>query len=299
MENQFRNIFAVIVTYSPSLKVRCNIQAILEQGVFVVIVENSTELNIDFLQYVSGLPSVMVIQNSRNIGVSAALNLGIRYSRSCNAEWVFTFDQDSCVSPGFLKTMVLEYERAEKKFGKLALVAPSYCEQADVDQVEPELFSDENLALRNWVITSGNLLRPSLFDTSGYFDEDFFIDCIDVDFGLRVRKLGYSIVQTKNTYLLHNLGEKTRHSFYGKKPVVSNHSYQRRYTIMRNKIYVYKRYMIFDVKWFLKDFRDLVVEFIKMCLFEKNRIQKIRSVLLGIRDAFLSRKGPYQYDKQL
>jgi rhamnosyltransferase len=292
-----RKVYAVVIGYQPTKKIIKNVELLLLEGVNVIFVDNGS--NTESLVYIRKIeenPQVFVLYNEKNLGIATALNQGVEYARTLGGTWVFTFDQDSQIVPGFALSMLNAFVRSEVTFGQVAVLAPQYQDQISHRLMGFGPFDANGLGIRRSIITSGNLFRNSVFDRIGKFDDDYFIDYVDIDITLRARKLGFSVIQTEDALLYHNLGDETRVKFLWKNPVVSNHNFRRRYTITRNRIYTYQRYMIFDMYWFFDEMRLVATEFIKMCMYEKNRRKKLRSVFLGIRDAFFRVTGPYQYD---
>ena len=290
------NIFAVVVTYFPSSEVKENISAILEQGVSVIVVDNgSNDISKLEIEKISKLRSVTVIRNEVNLGIAKAFNQGIRVAAAAGSEWVFTFDQDSRVVSGFVSMMIESYQSAEKEFGPVALLAPEYYDPV-MNQVMG-VQSDRNfdLELRQIAISSGNLLRVSIFETVGLFAETFFIDYVDVEFCLRVRKqYGYKIIQTRKTRLYHLLGNPEKIIFFGRTIIFYAHDHKRIYTMTRNRIILYKRYAFFDLNWFAFDLKALFSELIKVILFKKNLRKYFNSYFFGFFHAILNYSGPYK-----
>ena len=66
-----------------------------------------------------------MIRNHQNLGIAAALNLGVKHAIGVGFDWVCTFDQDSRVSEGFIFKMLETYQQAPHP-EKVALLAPSY-----------------------------------------------------------------------------------------------------------------------------------------------------------------------------
>ena len=56
------------------------------------------------------------------------------------------------------------------------------------------------------IITSGMLVRRSAFADVPGFREDFFVDCVDSDFCLRVRRSGRRVVRDAALVLPHSIG---------------------------------------------------------------------------------------------
>src|SRR6185437_11631446 len=69
---------------------------------------------------------IRVIWNGKNLGIAAALNIGVRHAAAGDYPWVLTFDQDSTVTPEFVQKMLGAYEAAEGR-EHIALVSPVHC----------------------------------------------------------------------------------------------------------------------------------------------------------------------------
>ena len=58
--------------------------------------------------------------------------------------------------------------------------------------------------------------KKDIFDKIGGFDEKLFIDGVDFDFCIRMRKAGYGILRSNNVYLLQEVGKGRSKSLFGK-----------------------------------------------------------------------------------
>jgi rhamnosyltransferase len=292
---------AIVVTFHPNEVVFGNVMALVVQGLKVVVVDNGSKENISsvmVLQALKKIQGVILLQNTVNLGIATALNQGIRYANENEFEMVFTFDQDSQVTEHFVKTMLTDFQQAESTYGPVAFLAPSYIDQASQRHMNTQVRVDANgLGRQSVVMASGNLTRVTVLKKIGHFREDFFIDYVDMEINLRAKVEGFSIVQTVNAFLLHNLGKETRHNIFLKTVTCSNHDYKRRYTITRNRFLLYFRYFRFDRQWVISDARSFVEETIKIVLFEEDKLKKLKSIVFGIKDAFFGKLGAFSYDK--
>lgn len=294
--NLMNDTIAIVVTYFPSYEVKENIAAILEQGIAVIVIDNgSNGISKLEIEEISKLRLVTVICNEFNLGIAKAFNQGIQCAAAAGAEWVFTFDQDSRVVSGFVSTMLESYQRAEEKFGPIALLAPEYFDPILNQVMGVQSGLDSDLELQLSVISSGNLLRISIFETVGLFSEAFFIDYVDVEFCLRVRKkYNFKIVQTRRTRLNHLLGNPEKINLFGYDIIFYAHNYKRIYTMTRNRVILYKKYAFLDLNWFIFDAKALFSELIKVVLFKKNLPNYFDSYFFGFIHGILNYSGPYK-----
>jgi len=141
------------------------------------------------------------------------------------------------------------------------------------------------------VITSGNLIKLSIFDSVGYFCEELFIDYVDIEYCLRCVTQGYKILEAKDAFLIHEIGFPTRHKLLWKRPATSNHSALRRYYMARNAVYVYRKYLFKKPAWVIANARALAKTFAVIFFFEDGRTEKLRAFVLGILDGLFNRMG--------
>ena len=74
-----------------------------------------------------------------------------------------------------------------------------------------------------------------------------------------------------------------------------NHNYIRKYYMIRNGLYVWKKYHFLNNKKFFKDYLkanwNMIVEII---LIEKDKFRKLKYCYLGIRDFFNDKMGKFE-----
>src|SRR6185437_6681202 len=105
---------AIIVTFHPSPALVGNVELLKPQVSEIVIVDNgSGESSATMLRELEKQSGIRVIWNGKNLGIAAALNIGVRHAAAGDYPWVLTFDQDSTVTPEFVQKMLGAYEAAE------------------------------------------------------------------------------------------------------------------------------------------------------------------------------------------
>jgi len=291
------NIGAVIVSYHPATELIENVAALLEQVDEVVIVDNgSGEYAKELLERLRSYPKVSVIYNRENLGIATALNIGVRHAKAAGHQWVATFDQDSQVTPGMIKTMLQGYDTYPEK-EKVASLSPRYQNRltGQVSSGKPKFASDDALGYAEMlvVMTSGNLIKLSVFDAVGYFNEALFIDYVDSEFCLRCVSQGFKILEVKDAILLHRIGEPVQHRLLGKPRSTTNHSIVRRYYIARNGIYVYKKFAFTQPAWVAHDAYQLLKTTILLVLFETDRMQKLAAIIKGVIHGVSGKMGKF------
>jgi rhamnosyltransferase len=285
-------IIAVVVTYHPAAQTVANLRALTDQVPAIVVDNTPTAAATLAMREIEALPRVTVLKPGQNLGIAAALNIGIRTAMERGATWVATFDQDSTVTTNFFSQLLttLKETSSPEKIGLIAprLVFPSKSPQSH----EPHL----NLAATTTVrvaMTSGSLLRDAAIRELGPYDEGLFIDYVDYDYCLRMQYHGYQIIQANHAVLNHRLGATQNHRLFGISLALTSHNAWRRYYITRNRILLYRRHGLHFPGWCLQDFAWAGIELVKIVLFEADKGAKLRNTLLGAWHGLLGKHGQF------
>ena len=140
-------------------------------------------------------------------------------------------------------------------------------------------------------MASGTLLSADAFEKTGPFREEFFVDSIDADYCLRLRKNGFKNIIAFDAMMTQRVGSGGKmKKFLWKKILVTNHSAKRCYYMTRNGLILVKEHLFCEPYWCIR--RILWHFFIKplfVMLYEKDKKQKFKSIIKGIFHAFLSK----------
>ncbi len=101
--------------------------------------------------------------------------------------------------------------------------------------------------------TSGSLIKREVFESVGFYDDDFFIDFVDIDFCLRLKKHGFRVLKAMQVELQHELGSKQTRNLLGLKIPFRDHTPWRYYYMMRNRLLMYRRYYSVSPVWICAD----------------------------------------------
>jgi len=288
------DICAVVVTYFPPPDFPENLQALASQVSAILLIDNaSAEASYCRITAVAAKLGVTVRRNPVNEGIAAALNTALSFAREHGYEWIATFDQDSLASPDMMERMV-ELLGSYEDTARLALITPVHkARHLGVS------YSGSHCLARgsNWrrlaiAMTSGNLVNVNTAISLGGFDSGFFIDYVDNDFCLRLRRNGYHVVEASTAVLWHSLGTTTVHRFLWKRLRTTNHPPTRRYYITRNRLISWKRHWRFDARWALWDMKKFLQSCAYILLFEEQKSAKLVAVAHGLWDGVRNVHGP-------
>lgn len=280
-----QSVCAVVVTYNPEPSFVGNIEALAAQGANIVLVDNGSAIETEkHLQELETRLGCKVIRNGQNLGIAAALNLGVNYAMKAGFDWICTFDQDSRVCEEFFSKMQETYQQAPHP-EKIALISPRYVDRKTGIHLRLRRAGDEILT----TLTSGSMMPSSAIRKLGLFEESLYIDAVDTEFCLRARRNGMLILQSP-AVLLHSLGHTTSHHLLGLHFGTTNHSPGRHYYITRNRLRLLSRYAA-DWPWFWREIRGMIFDDAKIMLVEPNKWRKFRAMAAGAVDALSGRFG--------
>jgi rhamnosyltransferase len=124
----------------------------------------------------------------------------------------------------------------------------------------------------------------------GGFDAELFLDYVDHDFCLRARRAGFQVLEASELHMLPPVGKQAI-PLSGRPAPIDPLPAVRRYYITRNRMLLWARYLVFDLRWMLRDLRTGFRELFSMLLWEKGVGGKLWMMLRGAADALRGARG--------
>ena len=275
-----KKICAVIVSYNPDELIEKCASSAVSQVDELLIVDNGSrkEKMVILRQLEKKFEKIKLILNKENLGIATALNQEIKYVIKNKYDWLLTLDQDSILEKDMIEKMLKVYNRlSQKDQKKVGILARNYKTIKGLAYKQKR-----NIQIVPVAITSGQLVKISLFEKIGYYKDKLFIECIDNEFCLRAKKNGFSTLLVSGAILNQRIGDNPKvKKVFGKKFVVSGHSPIRFYYIFRNSIYLYKKYLFVAPKWILNNIFSNTKLIFKILFFEDKTLKKISMVIKG------------------
>ena len=289
------DICAVVVTFFPQPETTDNLLALAPQVGRLLIIDNgSSPETFAPLEPVARELGATVVRLGSNFGIARALNIGLQHAREQGFHWLATFDQDSRAHPGMLAVMaqaLADYPEGQR----VGLVAPVH-----IDRRAGVVMSDRyrEASGATWhvirtTMTSGNLVNVAAADQAGGFDDSLFIDYVDHEFCLRLRRRGLRILEASLARLDHALGHLEMRDLGLVRTGITHQSALRRYYMTRNRLLVWRQYWRPEPTWVLRDMRRFLTESAGIVLFEQDARAKVRMIWRGIRDASRNVRGAF------
>lgn len=281
-------VCAVIVTYNiGNLVGRC-VEPVYGQVGEVVIIDNGSERETqDELDKLACLSRIKIIRNPRNEGIARAMNQGAEYAIARGYEWVLTLDHDSEATPGMVRELLRAYEatgRSRAIFG-----ANRYDRNSGVFAAPKDFDGGDVIEVRD-TISSGSLMHRSLFKTVGFFNELLFVYYVDIDYCRRAETLGIKTYICPKALLIHSEGVSASRRFLHTTLPHTTYGKEAHYFISRNSVYMIRKYRYDPYSGSIM--KRLAWDFIKVILYDKQKIQKVTYRLRGLWDGAWGTYGP-------
>lgn len=235
-----KNLDAIIVNWNAGQQIKHCIDSL--NGTIpqrIIVVDNASTDGSE--QAVSNLPGVTLIRSPKNLGFGKACNLGATRAIS---EHLLFLNPDAAVYPGALeKALAYMQDPANEQVGicgvqlvdesghvarscsRFPSVVGFIAQAIGLDRVFPRLghamtdWSHDSTQQVDQVIGAFFLVRRTLFELLGGFDERFFVYFEEVDFSHRARQAGWHSVYLADVQAFHAGGGtsnqvKARRLFY-------------------------------------------------------------------------------------
>lgn len=272
------SVVAVVTTFHPEPGLALRIAAIRDVVRRVIIVDNASahheRRELEELVRQGGLDALW---NRQNLGLAAALNLGMSAAERLGAAWGLLLDQDSQAQPDIVGEAARVLEQAGPR--PVAAIGAGIIGKDSGAPAGRLTWVDERA-----VITSGTLVSVEAWRNLGGFRPDFFVDYVDLEFCLRARACGYAIVRSKSPTIRHVIGHSTQRRMLWRTVTVTHHAPERRYSITRNRIVIWRSYLRREPAFVATDALAFLKELAKVAFLEDQRAAKGRAIVAGIVD---------------
>ena len=218
------------------------------------------------------------IHSPTNVGLGEALNQCAARAQSDGFDWLLTMDQDSeFIGDGVIQLGALLPSLSTN----VGVVGPDYLNKGrSVPTPQPVTV----------LIQSGSMIRLTVWERVGGFDESLFIDGVDHDFCLKVQKIGCQVLFWPRSRLRHQLGRTLKlpswifilhgHEKHG----LSVHPPYRAYYEYRNNLWLMRRHMRNFPIWACSRAAYLLLRFILATTVHPQRRLRLSYIVHGIRD---------------
>lgn len=248
----------------------------------VILYFPTKEVDKNIASFRSEVDDVLVIDNTHNNrGIAASLNQALDKAIDEKYDWLLTMDQDSFFAGSALTELKSVALSADEN---VAWVSPFHRTAKSTNAS-----TTQRTTALPFAMTSGSMVRITACEKAGRFEDKLFIDSVDNEYCLRLRKLGFKIIRANHSVLEHTLGSMQDHHFLLFRFQATTHNAARRYYITRNMLHVMFRYPLY---FFGFGVRELVKSFVLIAFVEDKKHSKIAAMVRGLMDFVRGRYGP-------
>lgn len=246
------------------------------------------------------------IRFGKNLGIAKALNEGCDCAKLMGTEFVLLSDQDSLPDTDMVAQLLAAYRSCEQQFGNIAAVGPTYTDMHTKltypfqSQMPGATFyshsmpNEERPYLETLsLITSGTLIPISVMRRVGPMREDFFIDQVDIEWGIRARRMGFRLIGCGPARLYQRMGEHSIRVWYFGWRNESLYSPLRLYYRLRNFVALLKDPGV-DWRWKIRSSWYSLGLIYTHTIFAPQRYDSIRYALQGVIDGIRGQMGVKQ-----
>lgn len=301
-------ICAVVVTYHPDpTHLRELLLRLRPQVGKLLVVDNTPASNQRtegvLVEAGTGIDAFETIRLGRNLGIAAALNVGIESARKDGFEFVLLSDQDSRPHSAMVSDLLSVHERLAGQGVRIACICPGFFDLVTHQSVPFQIQEPGHLFYSNCpagravpyveiltAITSGSLVPLRALETVGGMREDLFIDNVDTEWCHRARAKGFHLFGVGNAVLEHRLGEGSFRVWYMRWRWFNDCSPQRMYYRVRNFLFLCGQPYV-PLHWKIRAGWNWLGNVYAYCVYSPQRRQHARAMVKGVMDAMRGKLG--------
>ena len=270
---------ALTVLYNPDSDYIKNIESYINEVEKVYVLDNSTQPN-NNEEEISQIKKCKYVKLDNSQGLAYALNIGCNNALEDGFDYIITMDQDSCFEEGAVRKLI---DFIESSTSHYAIVAPNVRSIYNDAKTGENKIAFQTIDVKtnkecSWVMTSGSLMCLEDYKAVNGFDNNLFIDHIDIDMGIRLFLHKKKIIMIGDAIIYQRFGNSIPKKLFGRTICPYFGSPIRQYYRSRNTVYLYNKYGKKITKKFLHHPSKGII---KVLLFEDKKIKKVKMYLKG------------------
>ncbi|MGZ3612112.1 MAG: glycosyltransferase family 2 protein [Ktedonobacteraceae bacterium] len=295
----------IIVTYNPdSAAFSSLVTRLLGSPVAIYVVDNwfSDEVTQTLREICqTHQEKITFIPLDENYGIAKAINCGIESARADQHKYAMLFDQDSLPQQGLMEELQTVTAKLAASNERVAAIGPRLYDPRSATYFRFGLLKwgmwqrvgcncgNGDLIRCEFINSSGSLLFLRHWEQIGSFCEEFFIDHVETEWYMRVRKLGLECYGFCSCgHIEHHMGDDVCRYWFGKWRFMPRRPPQRHYTIVRNGIWMW-RLNHTPIAWITNSVMKIMFTLVYFSLFDREGKKQFYAILKGIRDGLFHR----------
>ncbi|WP_421740926.1 glycosyltransferase family 2 protein [Cellulomonas sp.] len=299
-------VVAVVVTYHPVVDAtRHLLDAVRPQVADLVMVDNgSPAATLAALREAADATRSSLVELGSNRGIAVAQNVGVDRAEALGATHVLLLDQDSVPAPDMVERLVTAMVDGSPDAAGRRIAAVGAVATDDRDGEPAFVYRDTrwgprrteiptepgSLVEAGFLIASGCLVDLAALRAVGPMAEHYFIDHVDLEWGVRARNAGYALYAVVGAELRHELGDAPQY-VPGRERSVHVQSIPRNYYMVRNTVALIRSSALpagwrVGYAWWITKY----VVFYALAVAPRRR--RVPLMLRGLSDGIRGRMGP-------
>lgn len=292
-----KDLAIITVTYHPDLVVLASQLSALPALALKVVVDNaSPEAARGALRRLTdSVPRSILIENTSNLGLPAALNKGTRQAMELAPEcrYLLFLDQDTEPAAGAVAELLHGYKRLVEQGRNPGCVGPRL-----VDATSEMEHGFHQISGWRWVRRfpadtdavvecanlncSGTLQSVELFARLGGLDESLFMDHLDTEWAFRTLAAGFGVYGLPAAVFRHRMGQATWRIWLFGWRIWPYRTPRRHFFLFRNAVWLMRRDYVPGVWKFWAALKLCVTALVHL-LMDSQRWPQLASMVSGIR----------------
>ena len=302
MTTKHASLATVTVTFNPSLpELAAQLSALPEDCIKIIVDNASSAEKLSAIENIANqIQGTHLIRNEVNLGLAAAINLGVHWLTTSKPErdFVLLLDQDSKPESGSISQLLDAFQRLKKEGRKVGCVGPLLLDphtglthgfhqntHLRWTRVYPPINSATPIRCTN-LNGSGTLVTTSLFQNLGGLDESLFIDHVDTEWAFRVMAHGFELWGIPSAVFTHSMGQDSMRIWLLGWRIWPIRSPQRHYYLYRNAIILTRRAYI-PIVWKAWAIVKLVLTTSITAITGPSRREQMLHMYRGVKDGIL------------
>lgn len=295
-------VAAILVTFHPKWPALNRLLGILQRSPVdsIYIIDNTPWALISDIQ-LRTMEKIIYIPLGENQGIGAAQNLGTRTAIADGHDHIIYFDQDSQPSEGMIHKLLLSSDLLSKNQLENVIVGPARVDPrtgttavvtrigSTVKKILVDYRTDQHPIQCDLLISSGTLVSKQCIELCGKSREDFFIDCIDIEWGFRAKSKGIKLYTIPDAIMFHQVGD-DHLTLFGHS--LTMHSPLRHYYFYRNFYFMLGLAHV-PLAWKIFVFIKSTLQAVIFSLIAPERYKHSKMILKGIFHGLTGKLGKY------
>ncbi|MCL6331925.1 glycosyltransferase [Pectobacterium carotovorum subsp. carotovorum] len=273
-------LLGCVVTFNPE-DVTDELISLSTKVSHLLVVENSNNSYLNLNK-----DNISVLFNYNKGGIAGALNKALEYGRVHGFDFLILFDQDSIVEEKTISKLMKSLTQ-----NNLSIVGPRYKNSAtkqpgffylDKYGIPFPKWIGDSVGLKEsfFIINSGTIMNLSKIPRWINYDENLFVDCVDMDFCLTLRSSGVKCFIDTDVEMLHGLGNRNQ---VPSKLEPTNYNATRYNNLAKSKLILWKKWFVRFPLFVILDFFIFSLEIIRIAFFSERKMESLKAIASGFK----------------